>query len=221
MRPFDIKRQARRLGIAALLFLVLIGVGSLISVPVDGERVGRLIRPTLIGFLGPDVTLDLSASLSILPRPTLQISNLTISKKDKFSIKSQQATVPVSVVTLLSGGLSGSSLTITNPVITLPPSSLPETRQSALALLSGALGAADSLQQTPIDAVAIRSGKIVVAADTQISFVETFDADHSITKAGRIEFDLRLPWKSEAVDVSARVDPVDPKTGSKASSLVI
>ena len=167
------------------------------------------------------MTLDLSASLSILPRPTLQISNLTISKKDKFSIKSQQATVPVSVVTLLSGGLSGSSLTIANPVITLPPSSLPETRQSALALLSGALGAADSLQQTPIDAVAIRSGKIVVAADTQISFVETFDADLSITKSGRIDFDLRLPWKSEAVDVSARVDPVDPKTGSKASSLVI
>lgn len=134
MHPFDIKRQARRLGITALLFLVLIGVGSLISVPVDGERAGRLIRPTLIGFLGPDVTLDLSASLSILPRPTLQISNLNISKKNRFLIKSQQASVPVSLVTLLSEGLSGSSLTVNDPVITLPPSVLPETRQNALAL---------------------------------------------------------------------------------------
>jgi len=221
MHPFDIKRQARRLGIAALLFLVLIGVGSLISVPVDGERAGRLIRPTLIGFLGPDVTLDLSASLSILPRPTLQIFNLNISKKDRFSIKSQQASVPVSLVTLLSGGLSGSSLTVNDPVITLPPSVLPETRQNALALLTGTLGAADSIQQTPIEAIAIRSGRIVVAAEAPLSFVEKFDADLSITKAGRIDFDLRLPWKSEAVDVSARIDPVDPKTGSKAASLLI
>jgi AsmA protein len=122
---------------------------------------------------------------------------------------------------LLSGGLSGSSLTVNDPVITLPPSSLPETRQNALALLTGALGAADTIQQSPIEAIAIREGRIVVAADAPVSFVEKFDADLSITKAGRIDFDLRLPWKSEAVDVSARIDPIDPKTGSKASTLLI
>ena len=221
MRPSDIKRQAQRLGIAALLFLVLIGVGSLISVPVDGERAGRLIRPTLVGLLGPDVTLDLTASLSILPRPTLQIYNLTLSKKDIFSIKSQSASVPVSILTLLSGGLSGSSLTITDPLITLPPSSLPETRQSALALVSGLLGAADSQKNSAIESIAIRSGRIVMSAEAPISFVEKFDADLSMTTAGRMSLELHLPWKGEAVDLSARIEGVDEKTGSKASTLTI
>ena len=221
MREFDIKRQGRRLGIAALLFLVLIGAGSLISLPVDGERVGRLLRPTLSAFFGADVTLDLTASLSILPRPTLEINGLTISKKDKILIKASSATAPVSLIGLLSGGLSASSLTITEPVITLPPSGIPDTRQSALSLLGGLIGASDNNQIRSLDTVTIRAGRIMIAGDIPITVVEKIDADLSVTQAGRLALDLKAPWKSETIDLSTRLDPLDPRSGNRAASLAI
>lgn len=221
MREFDIKRQARRLGLAALLFLVLIGAGSLISVPIDGERAGRLLRPTLIAFLGPDVTLDLSASLSILPRPTLEISSITISRKDKILIKALSATLPVSVTGLLSGGLSASSLTINEPVITLPPSSVPNTRQSTLALLGGLAEASENSLTRTLDTVAIRSGRVIISGDVPLALVEKIDADLSISPSGRLTLDLRTPWKGEVVDLATQIDPTDPKTETKAASLSI
>ncbi len=221
MREFDIKRQARRLALAALLFLVLIGAGSLISVPIDGERAGRLLRPTLIAFLGPDVTLDLSASLSILPRPTLEISRINISRKNKILIKASSATVPVSVTGLLSGGLSASSLTINEPVITLPPSSVPNTRQSTLALLGGLAEASEKSPPRSLDTIAIRSGRVVISGDVPLALVEKIDADLSISPSGRLALDLRTPWKGEVIDLSTQIDPTDQKTGTKAASLSI
>jgi len=221
MREFDIKRQGRRLGIAALLFLVLIGAGSLISLPVDGERVGRLLRPTLSAFFGADVTLDLTASLSILPRPTLEINGLTISKKDKILIKASSANAPVSLIGLLSGRLSASSLTITEPVITLPSSGIPDTRQSALSLFGGLIGASDNNQIRSLDTVTIRAGRIMIAGDIPITVVEKIDADLSITQTGRLALDLKAPWKSETIDLTTRLDPLDPRSGNRAATLAI
>ena len=108
-----------------------------------------------------------------------------------------------------------------SPVISIPPSSLPETRQSAVALISGLLGAAEAAPQSPIESIAIRSGTIIIAADAPLSFVEKFDADLSMTSAGRMALDLRVPWKGEALDLSARIDPLDAGSASRPSSLTM
>ena len=221
MREFDIKRQGRRLGIAVLLLIVLLGAGSLISVPVDGERAARLLRPTLSALFGPDVTLDLSASLSVLPRPTLEISSLTISKKDKILIKARTASVPVGVMGLLSGGLSASSLTINELVLMLPPSSVPDTRQSAVTLLGGLIAASEIHEARALDTVSIRSGRVMISGDIPLALVEKIDADLSLSSSGRLTLDLRTVWKNEAIDLSTRIDPTDTKTGTKAASLSI
>ncbi|MEI6573538.1 MAG: AsmA family protein [Alphaproteobacteria bacterium] len=221
MREFDIKRQGRRLGIAVLLLLVLLGAGSLISVPVDGERAARLLRPTLSALFGPDVTLDLSASLSILPRPTLEINGLNISKKDKILIKARTASAPVGVIGLLSGGLSASSLTINEPVLMLPPSAVPDTRQSAVTLLGGLIAASETNEARALDTVTIRSGRVMISGDIPLALVEKIDADLSLSASGRLTLDLRTLWKNEAIELSSRIDPTDTKTGTKAASLSI
>ena len=221
MREFDIKRQGRRLGVAILLLIILLGAGSLISVPVDSERAARLLRPTLSALFGPDVTLDLSASLSILPRPTLEISGLNISKKDKILIKARTASAPVGVIALLSGRLSASSLAINEPVLTLPPSSVPDTRQSALTLIGGLIGVADIKEARELETLTIRSGRVMISGDVPLVFVDKLDADLSLSASGRLAFDLRTIWKTEVVDFSSRIDPTDPKTGTKATSLSI
>ena len=221
MREFDIKRQGRRLGVAILLLIILLGAGSLISVPVDSERAARLLRPTLSALFGPDVTLDLSASLSILPRPTLEISGLNISKKDKILIKARTASAPVGVIALLSGGLSASSLAINEPVFTLPPSSVPDTRQSALTLIGGLIGVADIKEARGLETLTIRSGRVMISGDVPLVFVDKMDADLSLSASGRLAFDLRTIWKTEVIDFSSRIDLTDPKTGTKATSLSI
>ena len=221
MREFDIKRQGRRLAIAVLLLLVLLGAGSVISVPIDGERAARLLRPTLSALFGPDVALDLSASLSILPRPTLEISNLTISKKDKILIKARTASAPIGIIALLSGGLSASSLTINEPVLMLPPSSVPDTRQSAVTLLGGLIAASEINEARALDKVAIRSGRVMISGDIPLALVEKIDADLSLSSSGRLTLDLRTLWKNEAIDLSSRIDPTDTKTGTKAAFLSI
>jgi len=221
MREFDIKRQGRRLGVAILLLIILLGAGSLISVPVDSERAARLLRPTLSALFGPDVTLDLSASLSILPRPTLEISSLNISKKDKILIKARTASAPVGVIALLSGGLSASSLAINEPVFTLPPSSVPDTRQSALTLIGGLIGVADIKEARGLETLTIRSGRVMISGDVPLVFVDKMDADLSLSASGRLAFDLRTIWKTEVIDFSSRIDLTDPKTGTKATSLSI
>jgi AsmA protein len=175
----------------------------------------------LSALFGPDVTLDLSASLSILPRPTLEISGLNISKKDKILIKARTASAPVGVIALLSGGLSASSLAINEPVFTLPPSSVPDTRQSALTLIGGLIGVADIKEARGLETLTIRSGRVMISGDVPLVFVDKMDADLSLSASGRLAFDLRTIWKTEVIDFSSRIDLTDPKTGTKATSLSI
>lgn len=221
MPQFDIKKQGRRLGIAGLVLLLLSVVANLITIPVDPARVRSLILPALGTFSEPDTTFDLRASLSVFPRPVLQLTSINISFKNQISIKAASARVSLSLAALLGGTLDATSLELQDPTISIPGAHLPESRQGILALIGSTIRLSDELSSPPISLLRFQNAHIVSARLPNVMLFDHLDSDLSFGDDGRLIVDLKTLYKNEPIELRLRIDPLDPKTGTKPARVAI
>ena len=221
MPRFDIKRHGRRIALTGIILICLVALGSLVSIPIASTVALRSIRPALGTLIGSEVVMDAQAAFRIFPKPILELSNLNIYKKTVFSVKSSSVNIDLGLFSLLSGEIEPISISAFEPTIELSSKDIPDSRQNALALLGGVIQSTRTLESTPLRTLSIRSGQVKMAGVTDPPLLNKIDATLSTTPNGRMDLEITAPWKDEAVEIQARIDPPDPKTSLKPATLLV
>ena len=185
-------RPALRLLVIACGVIGAFIIVGLISIPINSTAVLAEIKTILDRDVAPLSRIEGQASLHLLPKPTIEISAVTVSFQNKIELSSPRISFGLRLFSLLSGRYEPVSLEVEAPRVSVPPVLVPLNARELTPLLTTELNKPTE-HHRQIEVITVYGGTFEIldsptetlnASDLKANFYFSSDGAKSVNASG-------------------------------------
>jgi AsmA protein len=200
----------RRLAIACGGLLVLSFAG-LISLPISSAAILSELKASISRDVAPVTRIEGSASLHLLPQPTVDLSSVTLSFENNIELKAPRISFGLRVFSLLGGRYEPVSMHLESPAVTIPDALVPKSANDLSPVLAASI-AGPAIQQRQIETITLNGGSIgSLTGQSAASNATKLKAAVYLSADGTKSLSASGLWRQQEVSLKIDFGAADPK----------